>query len=440
MPLNKVVLPALGEGITDATIIRWLVEEGDAVSVDQPLAEIATDKVDSEVYSPYDGILKKIIALPGEVPKVGDIIAYIQVGAEMGSTAPVAPAVVESQPISQKTAAPRSTVQAPSTPQVVTEEPFIPPFVRTVIQRLQIDEKDLIQFTGKKAGQTLDKEDVEKYVEEQLPFVEKKKHKVSAAPASPTIVPGEPAFPVNGELSSSPEDVEKVPLPRIRKKIAEHMLISSKTIPHVTSFIEVDVTPLVEWREQKKDEFQRKYGTKLTLTHLFVEAIVAALKKYPQVNVSLEGDTLLIKKNIHIGMATVLPDGNLIVPVIKHADKLNLSGIAQAVNDLSERARNYNLKPHEATGSTFSFTNIGIFGSLSGTPLINVPEAAILGIGAVTKKPWAVKTTEGYALGLRDIVMLSLAYDHRIIDGSLGGLFLKFLKDYLEAFDASRTI
>ncbi|MGC8802752.1 MAG: dihydrolipoamide acetyltransferase family protein [Bacteroidales bacterium] len=440
MPLNKVVLPALGEGITDATIIRWLVEEGDAVSVDQPLAEIATDKVDSEVYSPYDGILKKIIALPGEVPKVGEVIAYIQVGAEISSSAIPTPVIAEAQSSSKKSNIPASITLEPGTTQINSSIPFIPPFIRTAILRLQIDEKDLIRFTGKQAGQTIDKNDLEKYVEEQLPFVEKPKRKPTPEPMAASTLPVEANFPVNGQASGSLEEIEKVPLPRIRKKIAEHMLISSKTIPHVTSFIEVDVTPLVEWREQKKEEFQRKYNTKLTLTHLFVEAIVAALKAYPQVNVSLEGDTLLIKKNIHIGMATVLPDGNLIVPVIKYADKLNLSGIAQAVNDLSDRARNYNLKPHEATGSTFSFTNIGVFGSLSGTPLINVPEAAILGIGAVIKKPWAVHTNEGYALGLRDIVMLSLAYDHRIIDGSLGGLFLKFLKEYLEAFDASRPV
>jgi len=440
MPLNKVVLPALGEGITDATIIRWLVEEGDAVSVDQPLAEIATDKVDSEVYSPYDGILKKIIALPGEVPKVGDVIAYIQVGAEISTTGSPNPMIAEEQPLSAVLEKQNRVMTESPSSKVIHTEPFITPFVRTAIQRLQIDKEDLIRFSGKRTGEIIDKEDLEKYVEDQLPFIEKKKRKPTVASAPPLAIPVEPAFQMNGQLTASTEDVEKVPLPRIRKKIAEHMLISSKTIPHVTSFVEVDVTTIVEWREQKKEEFQRKYNTRLTLTHLFVEAIVATVKAYPQVNVSLEGDTLLIRKNIHIGMATVLPDGNLIVPVIKHADKLNLSGIAQAVNDLSERARNYNLKPHEATGSTFSFTNIGVFGSLSGTPLINVPEAAILGIGAVIKKPWAIRTNEGYAIGLRDIVMLSLAYDHRIIDGSLGGLFLKYLKDYLEAFDANRCV
>lgn len=440
MPLNKVVLPALGEGITDATIIRWLVEEGDAVSVDQPLAEIATDKVDSEVYSPYDGILKKIIALPGEVPKVGDIIAYIQVGSETAASA--VPHTVTPKVIPPPITTVKATETAAKNPSSAAKQasPFITPFVRSAIQRFQIEEEDLIRFTGKQAGDIIDKEDLEKYIEDQLPFAEKKKHRPAPVSAPPTTIAAEPVFPINGQTTGSQEDVEKVPLPRIRKKIAEHMLISSKTIPHVTSFIEVDVTTMAEWREKHKDEFQRKYNTKLTLTHLFVEAIVAALKAYPQVNVSIDGDTLVIRKNFHIGMATVLPDGNLIVPVIKHADKLNLSGIAQAVNDLSERARNYSLKPHEATGSTFSFTNIGVFGSLSGTPLINVPEAAILGIGAVIKKPWAVRTNEGYAMGLRDIVMLSLAYDHRIIDGSLGGLFLKYLKDYLEAFDPNRPV
>ncbi|MCX7987206.1 MAG: 2-oxo acid dehydrogenase subunit E2 [Bacteroidales bacterium] len=438
MPLNKVVLPALGEGITDATIIRWLVEEGDVVSVDQPLAEIATDKVDSEVYSPYDGILKKIIALPGEVPKVGDIIAYIQVGAEAVSSPTSLPILETQQPKVKSDHLPKPSTKTEIT-ELVQTIPFIPPFVRTAMQRMQIEEEELIKFTGKKAGEIINKEDLEKYIEEQLPFGRSRKNK-NLQNFSPTTQI-EASLPLNGQPThSSNEDIEKVPLPRIRKKIAEHMVLSSKTIPHVTSFIEVDATPLTEWRELNKDEFQRKYNTKLTLTHLFVEAIVAAIKAYPQVNVSLEGDTLILKKHIHIGMATVLPDGNLIVPVIKHADKLNLSGIAQAVNDLSERARNYSLKPHEATGSTFSFTNIGVFGSLTGTPLINVPEAAILGIGAVTKKPWAVKTKEGYAMGLRDIVMLSLAYDHRIIDGSLGGQFLKFLKDFLENFDTKRVL
>ncbi len=435
MPLHKVTLPALGEGITDATIIRWLVEEGDYVHIDQPLVEIATDKVDSEVYSPFEGVLKKIIALAGDIPRVGETLAFIQVGTEEEID-------IESLVSKSNASSDVSHSDIVKSKQIILgnqyQWPFIPPFIETAARKLNIQLAELVAFTGKSKGDMIDKTDLQRFVQQKPEFEpETTDHSLSLNASNVKTVEYTAASKI--ETDTNP-DYERVPLSRIRKKIAENMLLSSKTIPHVTSFIEVDATNMVEWREKNKETFYQKYGTKLTLTHLFVEAIVYALKVHPTVNVSIDGDDLILKKNINIGMATVLPDGNLIVPVIKDADKLSLEGIAHTVNDLSNRARNNELKPAEIFGSTFTFTNIGVFGSLTGTPLINLPEAAILGIGAVQKKPWAIKTSEGYALGFRDIIVLSLAYDHRIIDGSLGGLFLKTLKDYIEEFNIQKPV
>jgi 2-oxoglutarate dehydrogenase E2 component (dihydrolipoamide succinyltransferase) len=435
MPLNKLVLPAMGEGITDASIIRWLVNEGDKVSFDQPLVEIATDKVDSEIPSPYDGVLKKIIAHVGEIPKVGEVIALIQSGDDVDiQTEELGIIALTHKKGLQKTT--KKSITSESVIENFEKAPFVPPFVRLSALKLNIELGSLIEFSQKRQGEIITKSDLEYYVKNREFNLEsaKKNEFTQPAPDVLKINDGQTAkIIVDG-------NTEKIPLSRIRKKIAENMLASSRNIPHVTSFIEADVTNIVTWRESNKDKFFKAYSTKLTLTPIFIETIVAAIKKYPQINVSTDGETLFLKKEIHIGMATVLPDGNLIVPVVRSADKLNIQGIALQVNDLAERARNFELKPVETTGSTFTFTNIGAFGTLTGTPLVNMPEAAILSIGAVNKKPHAILSPDGYVIGLRDIIMFSLAYDHRIIDGGLAGLFLKALKEAIERFDLKRDV
>ena len=438
MPLKKVILPAMGEGITDASIIRWLVSEGEMVLFDQPLVEIATDKVDSELPSPYEGILKKIIAQVGEIPKIGETIAFIQVGDDeaIAVTEELTSTIIKKEKIKPER---KQVFKANDTISVIQAEnkPFIPPYVRLSALKLSVEIDSLIRYSQKRKGEVLNKSDLEY-------FVKNREFNQSIVQQQQTIHVNKPQVAQSVNMSnfniSIERNVEKIPMNRIRKKIADNMLLSSKTIPHVTSFIEADATNFVAWRAANKTKFLNKYNTKLTLTPIFIEAIVAAIKKFPQVNASTDGENVYLKSDINIGMATVLPDGNLIVPVVKDADKQSLSGLASKVNDLAEKARKSELKPNDISGSTFTFTNIGVFGTLTGTPLINVPEAAILSIGAINKKPSAIATPDGYAIGLRDIVMLSLAYDHRIIDGSLGGLFLKAMKEFIEGFDPKREI
>jgi 2-oxoglutarate dehydrogenase E2 component (dihydrolipoamide succinyltransferase) len=442
MALKEVILPAMGEGIMEATIIRWLVKEGDLVKTDQPLVEIATDKVDSEIPAAFDGKVKKIIALAGVIPKIGETIAIIEVYVEgesepedndyplveVGYTQTSKANIANKIPLRQKTTKKSLTERID-----YSELPFVPPYVRLLTTRLNIDLLDLASFTGLGKNDSFHKHHVESYLEQRdysLPL-EIEEEICETAP-----------------LKIDNERAEKADIPvgnfvvqemsRMRKIIADRMLLSSNTIPHVTSFIEVDITNMVIWREKVKDDFLKEYNTKLTYTPLFIEAIVAAIKEYPEVNASLSGNNMIIKKDINIGMATVLPDRNLIVPVIKNADQLGLMGLSQVVADLSDKARTNTLKPTDVTESTFTFTNIGVFGTLTGTPLINVPESAILSIGAINKKPFVVKTSDGNSIGIRDVVMLSLAYDHRIIDGSLGGLFLKKMADDLSNFNLNR--
>ena len=441
MTLKEVILPAMGEGITDATIIRWLVKEGEIVEADQPMVEIATDKVDSEVPAPVGGKVRKILALSGIIAQVGETIAVIEVygidgepddpneGDEnqenLANILQYAPVIKENK---KKPVIEKELIADYS------ELPFVPPYVRLVASKLNINLFELAQFSAVGKGGALRKHHVEEFLRQREYAVEPI---ITKAPTSQII---EKHVQISQNKEAYSGNYEVTEMSRMRKIIAQRMVTSSQAIPHVTSYIEVDITNIVLWRERVKDEFLNEFKVKLTYTPIFVEAIVYALKQYPEVNVSLDGDNIILKKDINIGMATVLPDRNLIVPVIKNADNLSLSGIAQAVSELADNARSNSLKPTDITGSTFTFTNIGVFGSLTGTPLINMPESAILGIGAINKKPFVVKGTQGNSIGIRDIVMLSLAYDHRIIDGSLGGLFLKAVADYLSNFKIDRAI
>jgi 2-oxoglutarate dehydrogenase E2 component (dihydrolipoamide succinyltransferase) len=437
----EVKIPALGEGIIEVTLTRWLVKTGAVVAIDEPLAEIATDKVDSVISSPGKGIIVKMIYHEGEVAKVGETVVIIETGEENTDykEAFQIPAsdnktlISGHVPFNENKVAPvRQSVE-----KKISED--IPglysPLIRHLARQRGLTSDDLALIKGTGQGGKVTKEDLNQYLHlEQGRLYSGSAHTISypekkADSETPSEHPDE-----------MPADVEKIPMDRIRKLIATHMVQSKKISPHVTSFAEADVTQLVTWRNQIKERFFKEVQIPLTYTPLFVETVAKVLKQFPKINVSVEGDTILLKKNIHIGIATALHEGNLIVPVIRNADHENLQGLSRAIFDLVSRARDNKLLPAEIKGSTFTITNIGQYKSLTGTPIINQPEAAILAIGAIVKKPWVVKTENGYGIAIRDVLMLSLTYDHRVIDGALGGSFLNQIVEQLENFNTRREI
>lgn len=448
----EIIVPAMGEGIIEVTLNRWLVKEGDKVEEDQPICEVATDKVDSEIPSPYAGTITKLLANEGDLPKVGQVIAHLEnEDAEPDLERKEVKEEVERITAPKEEKPEKEETEKPETKK--TEEgviggrtpsgKFISPLVRSIAAKegIPLEELDVIQGSGTEGRIT--KNDILKHLENRptggVPQAEIKKATSEAKPAA------EPAATKPSALASSPQAYsggahEVVEMDRMRKLIAEHMVHSKHTSPHVTSFIEADVTNLVMWREKIKDEFQKRENQKITYTPLFIEAAAKALRDFPMVNVSVDGTKIIVKKNINIGMATALPSGNLIVPVIKNADEKNLLGLSKAVNDLANRARNNKLVPDEISGGTFTITNFGTFNNLTGTPIINQPEVAILGVGAIQKKPAVIETPQGDAIAIRHIMVLSLSYDHRVVDGALGGMFLKRVAEYLENFDTTRTV
>ena len=434
----QVILPAMGEGIIEAEITRWLVSEGESVETDQPLVEVATDKVDSEIPAPRGGVLHKIMAHEGEVPKIGQVLAIISTGGEVTADAEAhAPPDEEPPETDQPDSANRSAEKVPIPP-VKAEKPpakamfstdhlagmaFLAPVVRKIAREHNLDPGEIAGIKGSGAAGRITRRDIEAYlsgrqVEDPIP-----------SPAKD-----------HTHTHTHTDTQMHTPFDRMRQKIAEHMVYSKRVAPHVTSFVEADVTEMVDWRNRVKDEFLQRYGDRLTLTTLIMEAVARALSAFPDINVSVEGDTIIQKSKLNIGMATALPDGNLIVPVIREADQLNLVGLAKRVNDLAGRARAGKLKPEEIQGGTFTVTNIGSFGNIAGTPIINQPESAILAVGSIRKVPAVVETPEGDAIGIRQMVILSLSYDHRIVDGALGGSFLKHIGDLLRDFDSERRI
>ena len=457
----ELVMPKMGESIMEATVLRWLKQPGDTVDVDETVLEIATDKVDSEVPSPVAGVISEILFKENDVVPVGKAIAIIATEGEgpadvtaspavaepsengNGSTQPAAPASPAKAPAA--TPAPRSAPQpvpAGDIPRVSTGNRFYSPLVRTIAQKEQISLEELEQIPGSGQGGRVTKHDILDYVANRgvAPAA------APPAPAEPTttsvspptsVPPAEPAA-VSAPSPSITGNVEIIEMDRMRKLIADHMVMSKQTSPHVTSFVEVDVTNMVNWRNKVKKSYQEKYGDKITFTPLFVEAVVKAIRDFPMINISVEGGTIIRKKDLNIGMATALPSGNLIVPVIKNADFLNLAGLTRAVNDLAGRARENKLKPEEIQGGTFTLTNVGTFGNVMGTPIINQPQVAIMATGAIRKKPAVVETAYGDMIAIRQMMFLSLSYDHRVVDGFLGGSFLRKVGDYLEAFDPNR--
>jgi 2-oxoglutarate dehydrogenase E2 component (dihydrolipoamide succinyltransferase) len=435
MAKMNITLPAMGEGVIEATINKWLVTEGSKVKEDDPLVEVATDKVDSEIPAPAAGVLISIIAKEGSVAKVGEVIAIIE-----NSTIPTKE---ELKNVDKEVERVRQTIESVkkekneievSSHELKSRTPsgkFLSPLIRSIASHEGISYSDLDKLSGTGMDGRITKDDILKILEDRKSEKETTKvaEHVKTADVSMSLKKETISVP------SLPGD-EIIPMDRIRKIIAEHMVLSKKTSPHVTSFIDADVTRLVNWRNANKEKFMAAEGQKLTLTPIFVDAVAKALYEFPMVNISVDGDNIIKKKNINIGMATALPDGNLIVPVIKNANEKSLTGLAKTVNDLAERARINKLKPDEITGGTFTITNFGSYNNLAGTPIINQPQAAILGTGVVRKTPVVIETPEGDVIAIRQIMILSLSYDHRVIDGALAGRFLHKVKEILENYSS----
>ncbi len=437
MAQYELLLPKMGESVAEATIIKWVKSSGDTIDADESVLEIATDKVDSEVPSPVAGRLIKTLCNEGDVVKVGAVIAIIETDAAASVSVPAAAVEVKSN----SSSAPVNTTNNNSQPAnkiANSENRFYSPLVKSIAssEGLSQNELDLIVGTGNDGRVT--KNDIMSYLGTRS------SSSVSTAPevAKPSV---SVAPSVINEVKISAPSVsvgagdEIVEMDRMRKLIADHMVMSKHVSPHVTSFVEADVTNIVRWREKVKKEFERRENEKITFTPIFIEALVKTIKDFPNINVSLNGTQIIKRKNINVGMAAALPSGNLIVPVIKNADQMNLVGLTKAVNDLANRARNNKLTPDEISGGTYTMTNVGSFGNVMGTPIINQPQVAIMAVGAIRKMPAVIETEDGDMIAIRHKMFLSHSYDHRIVDGALGGQFVRKFADYLEAFDVNRT-
>lgn len=444
MALVDLVMPKMGESIMEATILKWHKNPGDQVKLDETVLEIATDKVDSEVPATASGVIEETLFNVNDVVPVGAVIARIRSGAAEPAKAaaqPVTPVTIISE--NKPSAAPASShthYQSNNTqPSANGSNRFYSPLVLNIAASEGISMTELEKLPGTGNEGRITKKDILQYVEA------KKAGKVTSPQYTVSNQP-EVYTPREVQTSSAPlptiytGNVEIVELDRMRKLIAEHMVRSKHTSPHVTSFTEADVTNLVLWRERTKKDFEKREGEKLTFTPLFIEAIIRCIKKYPWLNSSLDGDKLIVKKDINIGMATALPTGNLIVPVIKNADQLNLVGLTKQVNSLANAARNNKLRPDDTQAGTFTLTNVGTFGSLMGTPIINQPQVAILAVGAIKKRPVVIESEQGDSIAIRHMMYLSMSYDHRVIDGALGATFLNAVAKELENFDATRQI
>lgn len=434
----ELIMPKMGESIMEATILSWNKQVGDAIELDETVLEIATDKVDSEIPSPVAGTLVEILYPVDAVVEIGKAIAIIATEGEDATPSP-SPAVAEkpesSAPVEVAVSPQKEEAPAPAAKVESTEDRFYSPLVKNIAKKEGISQAELDAIVGSGAKGRVTKNDVMTYLSSRSSAGPAPVSSKAAAAPSPS--PAAKSTPPAQSVSGTTEIVE---MDRMRKMIAEHMVRSKHTSPHVTSFVEADVTDIVNWRNGVKKEFIQKYGEKITFTPIFIEAVAKALADYPMINVSVEGDTIVVKKDFNIGMAAALPSGNLIVPVIKGANFLNLVGLTKQVNDLATRARSNKLKPDEIQGGTFTVTNVGTFGNVMGTPIINQPQVAILAVGTIKKKPAVLETEHGDVIAIRHMMYLSLSYDHRVVDGALGGSFLRRIADYLEAFDTSQTI
>ncbi len=450
-------MPKMGESIAEATIIRWLKNEGDRVEKDEPIVEIATDKVDSEIPSTEAGILVKQMYKDGDVVKVGEPVAMINTEGGASAVAPAPTAAPATTPVVETPVAVEAAVTAIEN-QIQAAQPaaeplsnadgsrFYSPLVLNIARTegVSMSELETVPGTGKEGRVT--KSDILAYVANRgnvqpaaaaasvsaMPVAP-----VATTPAISTQTPAK--VEVKSHISLNPGD-ELIEMDRVRKLIADHMVMSKHTSPHVTSFVEADVTNLVNWRNRVKDSFKKREGENITFTPIFIEAVAKAIKDFPMINVSVDGTTIIKRKNINVGMAVAQQNGNLIVPVIKNADTMNLLGLTRAVNELANRARIGKLTPDEIQGGTYTLTNVGSFGNVLGTPVINQPQVAIMAVGAIRKKPAVLETEYGDVIAIRHMMYLSHSYDHRVVDGALGGMFVRRVADYLEQWDVNREI
>jgi 2-oxoglutarate dehydrogenase E2 component (dihydrolipoamide succinyltransferase) len=463
MAVIEILLPKMGESVAEATITKFVVNAGEQTESDEPLVEIATDKVDSEVPAPEDGTLVEWLVQEGDVVAVGQAIAKFEIDgdpdaatASASAAAAATPAPTPAAPAPAPTPAPAAAPAAAPAPAVIEalQAPlaasgpldqmparigangrFYSPLVRSIAQSEGVTPAELDGIAGSGSEGRVTKKDILAYIASRGS---------AAATASATTAPAVP--PASASAASTAPAVsvsgqdEIVEMDRMRKLIADHMVRSKQTSPHVTSFVEADMTKIVEWRKRNKAAFEQAHGKKLTFTPLIAEAIIKAIRDFPGVNASVDGDRIIIKKQINLGMATALPSGNLIVPVIHNADQLSLVGLATRVNDLAERARTGKLKPDDTAGGTYTMSNVGTFGNVMGTPIINQPQVGILALGAIRKKPAVIETPEGDMIGIRHMMFLSHSYDHRVVDGMLGGSFVKRVATYLEEFDLNRPV
>lgn len=442
----EIIMPKMGESVMEATLTKWLFDEGGSVLIDQPLVEIATDKVDSEVPTPYSGILVKKLFNEGDVVKIGQPFAIIETDASASTSAPIASSSTSASispvlTITNTTA--ESAVSQPtrvvSAPIVSQDNRFYSPLVRNIAQQENISQAELDTILGTGLEGRVTKNDILSYVSNRSKSVSEKVATPTISSPPPSHTPTETPVIAISSISISGND-QIIEMDRMRKLIAQNMVMSKQTSAHVTSFVEADVTNLVRWRAKVKHEFEKKYGEKLTFTPIIFEAIIQAIKEFPSINASVDGDRIIIKGRINLGMATALPSGNLIVPVIKNAETMNLFGLTRAVNDLASRARQNKLKPDEIQDGTYTVSNVGTFGNVMGTPIINQPQVAVLATGAIRKRPAVIETQEGDVIAIRHMMFLSHSYDHRVVDGALGGMFVKRVGDLLEAFDINRAI
>ncbi|TXG35660.1 dihydrolipoamide acetyltransferase family protein [Seonamhaeicola maritimus] len=433
-------LPKMGESVAEATITSWLKEIGETIEMDEPIVEIATDKVDSEVPSEVDGVLIERFFNVDDVVQVGQVIAVIETeGDEEPKTeSESSPVEVEEKAVEQIKET-ISIAKETVTPVISSGNRFYSPLVKNIAKQEGISQEELDAISGTGKDGRVTKNDILSYVENRGVKAQSTPVKEDVTPAPQVKVETAPKVITTPPVIPSGED-EIVEMTRMGKLVAHHMKESIQTSAHVQSFIEADVTKIWNWRKKMKSEFMKREGENLTFTPIFMEAIAKALRDYPMMNISVQGDTIIKKKNINLGMAAALPDGNLIVPVIKNADQLNLVGMTKQVNDLANRARLNQLKPDDIQGGTYTVTNVGSFGSIMGTPIINQPQVGILALGAIRKVPAVIETSEGDFIGIRYKMFLSHSYDHRVVNGALGGMFVKAVKDYLEAWDVDREI
>lgn len=442
MAEKPILVPKMGESIAEATVIRWLKNVGERVEKDEPIVEIATDKVDNEIPSTEEGILTKQLFQDGDVVKVGEPIAMISSDSSasvVNNAAPVlqnettaAVEIIEKQ-ISQVAA-----VNQPL--KVSSEGRFYSPLVMNIASQEGISGEELSSISGTGLEGRVTKADILKYISNRgqiVPTASTPAISATEIVAKETPKPAPAAVKVGVSLDNGDEIIQ---MDRVRKLIADHMVMSMQTSPHVTSFVEADVTNLVNWRNKVKDGFKKREGENITFTPIFLWAIAKAIKEFPMINVSVDGDKIIKKKSINLGMAVAQNNGNLIVPVIRNADSMNLLGLTRAVNDIAIRARNNKLSPDEIQGGTYTLTNVGSFGNVMGTPVINQPQVAIMAVGAIRKKPAVIETEFGDLIAVRQMMYLSHSYDHRVVDGALGGMFVRKVADFLEQWDPETAL